>query len=318
MLKRILQAITQPYIIDNVTHLISASIGVTLYPLDDGDIDILMRHADQAMYQAKLAGKNQYRQFDAFNNKRENDNQKRRQQLHYALQYHQFCLHYQPKVNMKTGQVFGVEALIRWQHPEKGMLFPLDFLPAIESTTLENEIGTWVLEKAVWQLDKWRQQGIALEVSVNISSNHLQSASFVAELKKILTTYSEIDPNQLQLEILESSALGDLKTISNIIKKCQDTLGVRIALDDFGTGYSSLAHLRNLSVQTIKIDRSFVRGLLDDPNDFAIINAVISLAEAFNREVIAEGVETTSHGLMLLAMGCDEAQGYGISRPPVC
>ncbi|MBL1321154.1 MAG: EAL domain-containing protein [Methylophaga sp.] len=315
MLTRILKSIAEPYSINGYTHIISASIGVTLYPLDNSDIDTLTRHADHAMYQAKQAGRNQYSLFDALDDKQQSQQLQQQRELYHALEHGQFCLHYQPKVNMKTGKVFGVEALIRWQHPEQGMLFPLDFLPATEGTRLENEIGHWVIEKALSQMDKWRQQDIELEVSVNISSHHLQSASFISDLEKSLVVHPEIESNLLQLEILESSALGDIKTVSNIIKLCQDRLGVRIALDDFGTGYSSLTHLRNLSAQTIKIDRSFVRDLLDDPNDFAIVNGIIGLSEAFNREIIAEGVETTEHGLMLITMGCDEAQGYGISKP---
>ena len=315
MLIRILQSLAAPYSINNSTHTISASIGVTLYPLDDSDIDTLTRHADQAMYQAKQAGKNQYRLFDALTEQEESKKQQHHQELYHALQYDQFCLHYQPKVNMKTGKAFGVEALIRWQHPEKGLLFPLEFLPAAENTDLDHKIGAWVINTALSQLNKWLQQGIELEVSINISSSHLQSESFILQLQKSLAKYPDLNPQFLQLEILESSALGDITTISNIITTCQNTLGIRIALDDFGTGYSSLTHLRNLSAQTIKIDRSFVRDLLDDPNDFAIISGIIGLAGAFNREIIAEGVETTNHGLMLLAMGCDEAQGYGISRP---
>jgi diguanylate cyclase (GGDEF)-like protein/PAS domain S-box-containing protein len=315
MLTRILKSIAEPYSINGYTHIISASIGVTLYPLDNSDIDTLTRHADHAMYQAKQAGRNQYSLFDALDDKQQSQQLQQQRELYHALEYDQLCLHYQPKVNMKTGKIFGVEALIRWQHPELGMLFPLDFLPATEGTRLENEIGQWVIEEALSQMNKWRQQDIELEVSVNISSHHLQSTSFVSDLEKSLVDHPEIEPNLLQLEILESSALGDINTISNIIKLCQNRLGVSIALDDFGTGYSSLTHLRNLSAQTIKIDRSFVRDLLDDPNDFAIINGIIGLSEAFNREIIAEGVETTNHGLMLIAMGCDEAQGYGISKP---
>ena len=314
LLTRILQSLAQPYFITNQTHTISASIGVTLYPLDDGDIDTLTRHADHAMYQAKQSGKNQYRLFDALDDKQKNHQQQQQYELQQALQYNQFCLHYQPKINMKTGVVFGVEALIRWQHPEKGMLFPLDFLPTAENTSLENHIGKWVIEEALSQMDKWLQQGIELEVSVNISSHHLQSASFISQLEKSLADHPEIKPRLLQLEILESSALGDVNTISNILKICQDSLGVSLALDDFGTGYSSLTHLRNLSVQTIKIDRSFVRDLLDDPNDFVIIDGIIGLSDSFNREIIAEGVETINQGLMLLAMGCNQAQGYGISK----
>jgi EAL domain-containing protein (putative c-di-GMP-specific phosphodiesterase class I) len=185
----------------------------------------------------------------------------------------------------------------------------------IDGTALEIQIGNWVINQGLQQLDDWHKQGMKLEVSVNISSHHLLSPTFIAEFDKALARYPAVQANCLQLEILESSALGDLQAISTIIKTCQDNYGVSIALDDFGTGYSSLTHLRNLSANTIKIDKSFVLNMLKDADDYAIINGVIGLANAFNRKVIAEGVETIEHGLMLLEMGCEQAQGYGIARP---
>ena len=224
-------------------------------------------------------------------------------------------MYYQPKVNMKTGKVFGAEALIRWNHPEKGLIPPLKFLPIIEETELELKIGNWVINEALQQLNNWKEQDIELEVSVNISSYHLQSPSFLIDLENTLALYPNVDSKYLQLEILESSALGDLKAISSVIKTCINALGLNIALDDFGTGYSSLTHLRNLAAKTIKIDQTFVRDMLDDPSDYAIIDGIIGLADSFNRDVIAEGVETYEHVMMLLTMGCNKAQGFGISRP---
>jgi len=315
MLQRLINAIAQPYFINNNSISISASVGVTLYPIDNADLDTLLRHADQAMYQAKSAGKNRFQLFNAEHDQQSILKQNRLLDIEKAMDSNEFNLYYQPKVNMKTGEVFGVEALIRWIHPEKGIIAPLDFLPVIEGTELEVQLGNWVIKQALKQLDIWDQQGIKLEVSVNISSNHLQSSTFFAHLDTALSNYPSINSKLLQLEILESSALGDLAAISNIIRTCQDVLGVNVALDDFGTGYSSLTHLRNLPANTIKIDQTFVRDILDDPNDFSIIDGIVGLAESFNRDIIAEGVETTEHGLMLLLMGCDQAQGYGISRP---
>jgi len=315
MLGRIHHSLAQPYILGEYTITIGASSGVTLYPLDEGDIDTLVRHADQAMYQSKLAGKNRFHFFSAEQDIQTINSHLRLHEIQDAFDNDEFCLYYQPKVNMKTGDVFGVEALIRWIHPEIGLIPPLDFLPAIENTELEDQVGHWVVCEAIKQLDKWRKKGISLEVSINISSHHLQSPSFFAELDSALAKYPRIDSNDLQLEILESSALGDLNAVSSIIRTCRDALGVNIALDDFGTGYSSLTHLRNLPANTIKIDQSFVRDMLDDPSDYAIIDGVIGLAESFNRNVIAEGVETSEHGLMLLLMGCQNAQGYGIAKP---
>ncbi|NOQ76311.1 MAG: EAL domain-containing protein, partial [Methylococcaceae bacterium] len=315
MLKRLNRSLAQPYLIDNNLISISASIGVAIYPTEDSDLDTLLRHADQAMYQAKVAGRNRFHLFNAEQDQENTEKHTQLNEIDRALNDNEFRLYYQPKVNMKTGVVFGAEALLRWIHPEKGLIPPLDFLPLIEGTELEIHVGNWVIEEALQQLKTWQEQNINIEVSVNISSHHLQSVDFFASLDSALAKHPSVNAKFLQLEILESSALGDLATISSIIKTCQDTLGVNIALDDFGTGYSSLTHLRNLPANTIKIDQSFVRDMLDDPNDFAIIDGVIGLADSFNREIIAEGVETTEHGLMLLLMGCHEAQGYGISRP---
>jgi len=315
MLKRIIYSLAEPYIINRQSITISASIGITLYPLDNSDSDTLMRHADQAMYQAKTAGRNRYQLFNTEQDQIETQKFIQLEEIQHALENNELRLYYQPKVNMVTGNVFGAEALIRWIHPKKGLVPPLKFLPAIEGTQLEIEIGNWVIKQALKQLNEWQQQDIKLEVSVNISSFHLQHASFVTDLESALTLYPEVSSKKLQLEVLESSALGDLNTITGIINTCINALGVSIALDDFGTGYSSLTHLRNLPVQTIKIDQTFVRDMLGDPSDYTIIDGVIGLAESFDREIIAEGVETTEHGLMLLTMGCKIAQGYGIAKP---
>jgi diguanylate cyclase (GGDEF)-like protein/PAS domain S-box-containing protein len=315
ILQRIIFSLAQPYLINNQSLSISASIGVSLYPMDDADLDTLLRHADQAMYQAKLTGRNRYQLFNAEQDQQTILKNIQLQEIQTALSRHEFCLFYQPKVNMQTGKVFGVEALIRWQHPEKGLILPLEFLPIIERTELEIQLGDWVINQALQQLGFWKEQGLELEISINISSYHLQSHTFVARLETALVKHPHLDSKYLQLEILESSALGDLNAVSNIIKTCSDALGINIALDDFGTGYSSLTHLRNLPVHTIKIDQTFVRDMLDDPNDYAIIDGVIGLANSFNREVIAEGVETLEQGLMLLIMGCVKAQGFRIARP---
>ncbi|NQY25852.1 MAG: EAL domain-containing protein [Piscirickettsiaceae bacterium] len=314
-LQRIHLALAQPYIIEGYPHKITASSGITLYPRDDGDIDTLLRHADQAMYQAKLEGKHRYHLFNPEHDQRTIQKHHQLDEIKLALANNEFELYYQPKVNMVTGDVFGAEALIRWIHPEKGRIPPLDFLPAIEGTELEIKIGDWVINQALQQLEIWLSQGIQIEVSVNIASHHLLSDTFYAKLDKALTAYSSVDSQCLQLEILESSALGDLNAISTIIKTCQGVLGIKVALDDFGTGYSSLTHLRSLPINIIKIDQSFVRDMLDDPSDYAIIDGIIGLSDSFNRDVIAEGVETTNHGLMLLLMGCENVQGYGIAKP---
>lgn len=315
LLRRIHSTLSQPYVIEDKTILISASIGVTIYPDDTSDPDTLLRHADQAMYKAKLAGRNNYQFFNAEDDQLAIKKQHCQQEIQGALLRDEFCLHYQPKINMKTGEIFGAEALIRWQHPSKGLLQPIEFLPTIEGTDLEIQLGNWVIKTAVKQMDTWKAVGLEIETSINISSHHLQSVHFFGQVSSALEKHPNVDSKFLQLEILESSVLNDINTISTIINTCRDELGVCIALDDFGTGYSSLNHLRHLMAKTVKIDRSFVINMLDNPNDHAIVDGVISLADTFHREVIAEGVETIEHGLMLLIMGCELAQGFGISPP---
>ncbi len=315
ILERLNLLIAKPYIIDSHTINISASIGVVLYPLDDEDLDIMMRYADQAMYDAKLAGRNGYQFFNAEQNKKVIEKQSKLSEIKRAIKNNEFKLYYQPKINMKTGKIFGVEALIRWIHPVEGLIPPLDFLPFIDSTDLELTIGGWVMNEAITQLDTWHQQGVKIEVSINVSSYHLQSERFFSQLKSAFEKYPDVAPHYLQLEVLESSALSDINAISDNIKKCQDILGITVALDDFGTGYSSLTHLRNLSADVIKIDQSFVLNMLEDRDDLVLIKGIISLAKAFKCKVIAEGVETAEHGVLLMRIGCDSAQGYGIAKP---
>ncbi|MEE9319564.1 MAG: EAL domain-containing protein [Granulosicoccus sp.] len=314
-LDRIHASLAEPYVIDGQAHTVSASSGTTLYPLDDSDLDTLLRHADQAMYQSKLSGRNAHHVFNPSDDERFIRKQIKLQEIELALSRDELRLYYQPKVLMRTGEVFGVEALIRWLHPDKGLISPIEFLPIIEGTELEVKIGDWVISQALLQLASWMKHEIHLEVSVNISSHHLLSDAFTRRLEQMLIDHADAPAGKFQLELLESSALGDLQAIGEIIEHCQDKLNVRIALDDFGTGYSSLAHLRNLSANTIKIDQSFVKNMLSDPSDYSIIDGLIGLADAFNRDVIAEGVETTNHGIMLMLMGCNAAQGYGIARP---
>lgn len=239
LFNRICSALAKPYNINGFSHEVSVSIGTTLYPLDDSDLDTLLRHADQAMYQAKQAGKNQIKFFNATQNQQLVYEQSQLQKISQALVNNEFQLYYQPKVNMKTGNVYGAEALIRWIHPKKGLIPPLDFLPLVSGTNLEIKIGGWVINQALQQMNEWQKQGVKLEVSINISSHHLQSPVFFDQVGISLRKYSEVNPHNLQLEILESSALGDLNDVSRIIKQCQDEIGVTVALDDFGTGYSS-------------------------------------------------------------------------------
>ncbi|HEX5670395.1 MAG TPA: EAL domain-containing protein [Sulfuricurvum sp.] len=315
ILGRLLEAASEPIYINDRKLQVSASIGVTFYPqLGDVDADQLLRQADQAMYQAKLSGKNQYHFFDAELDRTIRGHHESIKEIQQALENNEFVLYYQPKVNMRTGKVIGFEALIRWQHPKKGLVPPAEFLPIIENHLLEIEVGKWVIDTALTQMELWHKSGADIKVSVNISANQLQEADFVKRLHQIVLAHPNVNPSNLQIELLETSELEDVVRTARIIEACKD-IGVSFALDDFGTGYSSLTYLKQLPITLIKIDQSFVRDMLIDSNDLNILEGVISLAKAFHRQVIAEGVETVEHGILLLELGCELAQGYVIARP---
>ena len=314
MLERLLQVVAQPVIIDNISMHISASIGLSIsLPDSNADGDQLIRQADQAMYQAKQSGKNCYHVFDIEKDSAISIQRESLEQIKEAMDNREFILYYQPKVNMTKGEVIGVEALIRWEHPEHGLLFPIEFLPIIENHTISIELGEWVIETALSQIEIWQAVGLDIPISINISALQLQQTNFVSRLKELLRAHATVDPYLLELEILETSAIGDIAQVSTVMNSCLD-LGVRFSLDDFGTGYSSLTYLRRLPADLIKIDQIFVRDMLVDPDDLAIIEGVIGLAKAFGRNVIAEGVETIEHGKALLQIGCELAQGYGIAK----
>jgi predicted signal transduction protein with EAL and GGDEF domain len=314
VLERLLKAVAQPVTIGDAVTQVSASIGVAFYPQDGVDADQLIRRADQAMYGAKQAGKNGYQEFDIAQDSAIKIQLKNINDMRSALKQREFVLHYQPKVNMHTGKVIGVEALIRWQHPVRGLVPPLAFLPAIEGHAISLELGEWVIDTALIQISQWQNMGLNLPISVNISAYQLQRANFTTRLTALLVAHPEVNPHSLELEILETTALHDISQVSAAMKTCHE-LGVRFALDDFGTGYSSLTYLKNLPAGLIKIDQSFVRDMLEDTDDLAIVEGVVGLAKTFDRDVIAEGVETIEHGVALLQLGCELAQGYGIAKP---
>ena len=315
MLNRLLAAAAHPVRIGELDLQVSACLGVTFYPQAGAiDADQLLRQADQAMYQAKLSGKNRYHFFDDEQDRSVRGHHESLEHIRSALSAREFVLYYQPKVNMRTGMIIGAEALIRWQHPERGLLPPSVFLPLIENHALAIDVGDWVVDTALCQMESWQAAGLNIPVSVNIGARQLQQRDFALRLREILLAHPAVKHGDLELEVLETSALEDIERISQVIKNCQ-ALGVKFALDDFGTGYSSLTYLKHLSVNQLKIDQSFVRDMLDDPDDLAILEGVLGLATAFRRQVIAEGVETVAHGTMLLQLGCELAQGYGIARP---
>ncbi|MFM9437835.1 diguanylate cyclase (GGDEF)-like protein/PAS domain S-box-containing protein [Janthinobacterium sp. CG_23.3] len=314
VLERLLQAAAEAVQVEQQLLRVSASIGVTLYPRDGADADLLMRHADQAMYLAKQADKNRYHMFDVAQDQAEQVYRESVERIRLALELGEFELHYQPRVDMRSGAVVGAEALLRWRHPQRGLLPPAAFLPVVDGQQTGVELGEWVIGGALAQIGAWRAAGLALPVSVNVSARQLQQNDFGARLAAQLAAHPEVPADCLELEMLETSALEDIEQVMRVMHACR-ALGVRFALDDFGTGYSSLTHLKRLPVESLKIDQSFVRDMLDDSEDLAIIEGVVGLALAFRRQVIAEGVETAAHGELLLLLGCTLAQGFGIAEP---
>lgn len=313
LIRRIMGALRAPFppLAENV--VVTASIGVTLFPLDEGDEEMLLRHAELAMYQAKTEGRAQHHLFSINRERSLRAKQALRERLVIALRQEEFRLYYQPQVNMRTGQVVALESLIRWHDPDRGLVAPEEFLYAAEESDLILGIGHWVLKKALTQADVWKQQDIAIRIAVNVAARQFTASSFMDELSGVLDRY-DVTSGQLELEITESSSLHDVKTVQRIIAECHRK-GVRVALDDFGTGYSTLKYLQHLAANLVKIDQGFVRGMLENSDDAAIVEGVIAMANLTKREVLAEGVETPDHGIMLMRLGCDFAQGYAIARP---
>lgn len=314
-IEHLLRSVHEPIQLGDLTLQVSASIGVTFFPQTElVEPDQLLRQADQAMYYAKLAGKGRYYIFDP---KLDRSMRGRHEDLHrmrMALEAGEFQLYFQPRVNMCTGSILGAEALIRWNHPDLGLLAPAQFLPIMEGNPLIVILGEWVLRNALREMEQWRKQGLDIPVSVNVDALQLQQTGFVDRLKDLLAEFPGIPASHLELEVLESSALRDVAQVSEVIRACGE-LGIAFALDDFGTGYSSLSYLKRLPVEVLKIDQSFVHDMLDDPEDLTILEGILGLAKAFRRQAVAEGVETVDHGVLLLRLGCQVAQGFGIARP---
>ncbi|MBY0411329.1 MAG: EAL domain-containing protein [Burkholderiaceae bacterium] len=314
LLGRVMRTVAAPCELGADRASVTASIGYTMFPQDDADADTLLRHADHAMYVAKQGGRNRFHQFDATHEKAVQRLQAQGQTLRSALDQGQFLLYFQPKVDMHDGVVKGAEALARWQHPDRGVVGPGEFMPLLEGTDLDIDFGQWVVNTALQVLEGL--QGIAppLPISINISAHHLQQPDFAAWMAQCLADHPRAPAHLVEIEITESAALYDLLAVTATLEALR-TLGITVSLDDFGTGYSSLTYLRRLPMDTLKIDQSFVRGMMTDPGDLAIVQGVIGLARSFGYHVIAEGVETIEQGKMLLQLGCPDAQGYCIAKP---
>ncbi len=313
--KRLLEVLSEPVTIDGVSLVITASVGITDFPqIFPVTGDQLLRQAQQALHSAKLQGKNRFYLYDTMEERNARVLSEELDAIRHALRTNEFVLHYQPKVDMRTGTVVGAEALIRWRKPSGQLLSPAEFLPVVQNHPLELELDDWVIRTAMAQMQTWQRQGLHLQVSVNVSGRQLVGDVFPDSLREILAGFPEVAPASLQLEILESSALQDIVQVSRGMERCRK-LGVSFALDDFGTGFSSLAYLKHLPASVLKVDQGFVREMLGNPDDLSIISGVVGMAKAFGMQVIAEGVETLEHGDLLLRLGCDQAQGYGIARP---
>jgi diguanylate cyclase (GGDEF)-like protein/PAS domain S-box-containing protein len=312
-----LTMLSDPYRIGEERIVLTASVGVAIHPQGDDtddDADSLIRQADQAMYAAKQSGRNRYEMFDAALDREVRSRNEARARIEAALDAREFEMVYEPKIDLRSSQVIGFESLIRWRHPQRGLLSPAAFLPLIDDTPFAITLGEWVLSDAFKRAEQWLAQGLPYPISVNIAARHLQTPGFLDSLKRLLDAHPAVPPAMIELEVVETAALEDINHVSSVIRESA-ALGLRFALDDFGTGYSSMEYLKRLKAETLKIDRSFILDMLRDADDRAIVEGIVGLARAFGRRVIAEGVETVEHGRLLLELGCIYGQGWGISKP---
>jgi predicted signal transduction protein with EAL and GGDEF domain len=313
-MRRILDAVSQPWALDGTKFSIGCSIGISLYPRDGHNAETLLKHADSAMYKAKEAGRCNYQFFIPELNQRAAERLDLESSLRGALERGEFLLHYQPRVALGTGQVVGVEALIRWRLPGRGLVSPARFIPVAEESGIILPIGEWVLRTACTQAATWQRAGFRpVKVSVNISPRQFRHEGLAATVAGILRE-TGLDPRWLELELTESLVMHEPDRFTAMLHDLK-ALGIEIAVDDFGTGYSSLNHLKRFPVDRLKIDQSFVRDLTKDRDDASIVRAIISLGHDLNLEVVAEGVETREQLDFLRRHGCDEVQGYYLGMP---
>jgi diguanylate cyclase (GGDEF)-like protein len=310
----ILRSVAEPFEIDKKRLYVSGSIGITIYPNDLSDSDTLLRHADHAMYQAKTRGKSSYRFYELIENENKKANQNFLEEFIHALGSNQLKLHYQPKISLKDGKVLGFEALIRWQHPTRGLLYPSDFLHIIEDTPYEITLGEWVIATGLNKLFEWHTKEIDVHLSINISPKHINDPRFADYLENILKNYPKKIAHKLEIEILEIASIQNISDTAKVMQRCS-ALGISFSLDDFGTGYSSLSYFHQLPISVVKIDQNFVKDMLENNNGMEIVKGVLEMATRLDRFVVAEGVETLEIGVILMGLGCQYAQGYGIARP---
>jgi diguanylate cyclase (GGDEF)-like protein/PAS domain S-box-containing protein len=314
--RRMLQLVAEPHSIDQHELHITTSIGVSVYPDDGLDAETLIKNADTAMYQAKENGRQSYKFFKAAMNVRAVERQSIEESLRRAVERQEFSLHYQPKINLRTGEISGAEALLRWTHPTRGPVSPAQFIPVAEDCGLILPIGNWVLRKACAQARAWLDAGLPLgTIAVNISGMEFRDDNFLGRVFAILSE-TGLDPKSLELELTESVLMRRAESAASVLQSLRAS-GVQLAIDDFGTGYSSLSYLRRFPIDALKIDQSFVRQITTVPAETTIVTAVISMGRSLKLRVVAEGVETREELAFLQAQQCDEAQGYYFGRPTV-
>jgi len=314
ILEKLVEAMRHPFGLDGREFFLTFSIGISVCPQDGEEADNLLRNADTAMYRAKEEGRNNYRFYTADMNASAFARLELENRLRRALEREEFVLHYQPKLDLRSGKIVGVEALLRWQHPELGLVPPGDFIPTLEETGMIVPVGRWVLHEACRQARAWRQAGLPwLAVAVNISTHQFRRDDIYAVVMEVLATYA-MPASELELEITESALMDDIGRASESLQRLKEQ-GVKVSIDDFGTGYSSLAYLKRLAIDSLKIDRTFVRDICHDEDDAAIVSAVVAMAQRLQLTVVAEGVETTDQLEFLRQQGCDQMQGYLLSRP---
>ena len=309
----IIEVVRKPFVIQTLEFHISTSIGISIYPNDGSDISTLFSHADNAMYRAKDRGKNGYCFYDSDMSEQSLQKLTLESELEIAIQNNDLVLHYQPQIDLSTNQVIGMEALLRWNHPQLGLIPPDNFIPLAEEMGLMVNLGEWVLINACRQMKSWHDQGMtSLKLSINLSPQEFLKQQLVDKVKQVLLE-TGLAPQCLELEITESMTMDVIRSTS-VLEELHD-IGIQIAIDDFGTGYSSLNYLKNFQIHRLKIDRSFVRDMMNGPKDAKIVGTIVSIAHALNLKVIAEGVETEEQLEFLRNLQCDEIQGYYYSKP---
>jgi diguanylate cyclase (GGDEF)-like protein len=311
---KLLQTIRKPYVLDDHELHVTASIGIVVHPGDGTAVESLLQNADSAMYEAKNRGRNNYQFYRSDLNSSASARQSLESALRHAIERKELRLHYQPIVNLTSGAIAGVEALIRWRHPTLGVMLPDQFISIAEESGLIVPIGRWVLREACRQGRAWRDAGLPdMRLAVNISAVELRSPEFVGGVQGILGD-TGFDPKWLEFELTETYLMQDSKSTSLVLSAIKE-LGVQLALDDFGTGYSSLSYMRRFPIDTLKVDHSFVRDLAMDASDASVVSAVINMGRSLHMRVVAEGVEAMDQLSFLREHGCNEAQGYYFSPP---